>query len=145
MFENFNRKIAPEFQDFEPYVCMSNSVDSSCKFVGKCVTIMEVLQSLWEEAKEVASNSDSCTRIAGTEFQMSTFNFLFCITLGECILKHTDNLSRSLQNLNLLQLMLIILQSGSNFNLSILEIQLKMVGSAFTNHLSCSLKRLQNT
>ncbi len=29
---------------------------------------------------------------------MSTFNFLFGTIVGECILKHMDNLSRTLQN-----------------------------------------------
>ena len=29
---------------------------------------------------------------------MSTFNFVFGVVLGERILKHTDNLSKTLQN-----------------------------------------------
>ena len=37
-------------------------------------------------------------RINGVKTQMENFNFFFRIELGERILKHTDNLSRTLQN-----------------------------------------------
>ena len=36
-------------------------------------------------------------RINGVVTVMSSFNFVFCCCLGETLLKHTDNLSRSLQ------------------------------------------------
>lgn len=57
----------------------------------------KVFQALWEEAKEIAPDSETRTRIAGVEFKMSTFPYLFGVLLGECVLKHTDNLSKTLQ------------------------------------------------
>ena len=53
---------------------------------------------LWEEAKEIAPDSETRTHITGVEFKMSTFPFLFGVLLGERVLKHTDNLSKTLQN-----------------------------------------------
>ena len=37
-------------------------------------------------------------RIIGVEHQMNSFNFLFGVVLGEHILKHRDNLSKTLQD-----------------------------------------------
>ena len=55
----------------------------------------EVFQAFWEE---IAHDADARTRIAGIQFQMTIFNYLFGITLGEVILNHTDNLSKTLQS-----------------------------------------------
>ena len=58
----------------------------------------EVFQAFWEEVKDIAPDADARTRITGVQFHMTTFNYLFGTTLGELILKHTDNLSKTLQN-----------------------------------------------
>ena len=42
-------------------------------------------------------DSETRARVAGVEAIMNRFNFLFGLVLGEKLLKHTDNLSRSLQ------------------------------------------------
>jgi len=52
----------------------------------------------WEEALEVARDTESRARIQGVHAQMQTFEFLFGAVLGEMILRHTDNLSRTLQS-----------------------------------------------
>ena len=39
-----------------------------------------------------------CERIVGVQSVMTKFEYLFGVFLGECILKHTDNLSKTLQN-----------------------------------------------
>ncbi len=41
-------------------------------------------------------------RIQGVSSQMNTFNFLFGTYLGELVLRHTDNLSKTLQHQSLL-------------------------------------------
>lgn len=46
-----------------------------------------------------SSDSDTRARLIGVESMMTLFNYFFGIVLGERILKHTDNLSRTLQNL----------------------------------------------
>ena len=37
------------------------------------------------------TGADAHTHISGVQFQITTFNYLFGITLGELILKHTNN------------------------------------------------------
>ena len=54
--------------------------------------------STWDEAIEVVKDTESKARIQGVRAQMKTFNFLFGTVLGEMVLRHTDNLSRTLQD-----------------------------------------------
>ena len=60
--------------------------------------LLNILQKLWE-ARDIVSDSDTRARLIGVESMMTLFNFFFGIVLGERILKHTENLSRTLQNL----------------------------------------------
>ena len=57
-----------------------------------------VLLSTWEKAREAVKDTESKARIQGVCSQMNTFNFLFGTMLGLYVLRHTDNLSRSLQS-----------------------------------------------
>ena len=52
----------------------------------------------WDEATEVVKDTESKARIQGVRAQVKTFNFLFGSILGEMVLRHTDNLSRTLQD-----------------------------------------------
>ena len=56
------------------------------------------LQETWEEAVEVVRDTETKARIRGASAAMNTFDFLFGCMLGEMILKHSDNLSSTLQN-----------------------------------------------
>ena len=56
-----------------------------------------VLMSTWDEAIEVVKDTESKARIQGVYAQMKTFNFLFGTVLGEMVLRHMDNLSKTLQ------------------------------------------------
>lgn len=68
--------------------------DSLSSILSNCV----VLQELWDECLEVVKDSETIARINGVASEMNTFRFLFGIELGEMILKHTDNLSKTLQH-----------------------------------------------
>ncbi len=57
----------------------------------------QVLQQTWEESIEVVCDSETKARIRGVSSVMSTFDHLYRNMLGEMLLKHADNLSRSLQ------------------------------------------------
>ena len=46
---------------------------------------------------DVVKDSETIARINGVVSQMSKFSFLFGV-LGEMILRHTDNLSKTLQH-----------------------------------------------
>ena len=58
----------------------------------------EVLQSTWQEASSITSNSEMKARIGGVSASMKTFNFIYGAIFGEIVLKHYDNLSGTLQH-----------------------------------------------
>ena len=58
----------------------------------------QALQETWQESVEVAHDTETKARIGGVEAQMNTFDYLFGTMLGHMVLRHTDNLSRALQD-----------------------------------------------
>ena len=57
-----------------------------------------VLQELWEKATDVVRDTATKAHIRGVAAQMTTFDFFFGLLLGELLLNHCDNLSKTLQN-----------------------------------------------
>ena len=57
-----------------------------------------MFQEFWDDARDITSDSENCARITGVKAQMEKFDFLFGLCLGDCILHHTDNLSKTLQS-----------------------------------------------
>ena len=57
----------------------------------------QVLQTTWDQATEVSTDTEIKARILGVSTQMGKFDFLFGVVLGQLILGHSDNLSKSLQ------------------------------------------------
>ena len=57
-----------------------------------------VLQSLWDQALSIVHDTETIARINGVSTVMKKFEFYFGLVLGEMILRHTDNLSKTLQN-----------------------------------------------
>ena len=55
------------------------------------------LEATWNEASEVATQSEIKSRINGVSSKLKEFDFLFGLMLAERILKHTDNLSKTIQ------------------------------------------------
>ena len=64
----------------------------------------ELLLGVWTEAQEGHLDSKIRARVIGVEAQMLTFNFLFGVSLGSLILRHSDNLSKSWQHESTCQL-----------------------------------------
>ena len=56
------------------------------------------LQHLWETAKDSTADPTIKGRIIGVQSQFKTFSFFFGVNLAELALKHTDNLSKTLQS-----------------------------------------------
>ena len=56
-----------------------------------------VLNELWGKACEVVKDTETIARIRGAETQMVSFEFFYGLVLGEMLLRHTDNLSRTIQ------------------------------------------------
>ena len=61
----------------------------------------EALFRLWEDSLEIVRETDMRARIIGVNSCMKTFNFFFGVVLGELVLSHSDNLSKSLQSTRL--------------------------------------------
>lgn len=57
-----------------------------------------VLQELWEKTVDVVRDTETIARIRGVAAQMTSFDFFFGLVLGEMLLRHCDNLSKTLQN-----------------------------------------------
>ena len=55
------------------------------------------LMATWEEALDVAKQSKLKAKINGVAAKMNEFEFLFCIMLAELLLRHCDNLSKTIQ------------------------------------------------
>ena len=96
LFEMLKQQIAPECPGFRTLCPTRWMVKASS--LESVVKNHQVFQSLWEEAKEIAPDSETRTRITGKAFKMSTFAYLFGVLLGECVQKHSDNLSKTLQS-----------------------------------------------
>lgn len=56
-----------------------------------------VFQSLWDVSYESSKDSETRARITGVKSQMASFDFLFGVALGHELLRHSDILSKSLQ------------------------------------------------
>ena len=57
----------------------------------------ETLMETWNESVEVLKDTEMKARVLGVLSQMKRFDYFFGVLLGEVILSHSDNLSRTLQ------------------------------------------------
>ena len=57
----------------------------------------DVLHALWEESLDSVKDVEMRSRIRGVSSHMQSFDFFFGLVLGEMILRHSDNLSKTLQ------------------------------------------------
>ena len=55
------------------------------------------LQLLWEDSLENVREPEMRSRVLGVSISMKSFDFFFGVTIGEMLLRHSDNLSRTLQ------------------------------------------------
>ena len=58
----------------------------------------EVLLDLWDDCLDVVKQAELRSRIIGVQAQMSNFGFYWGINLGELLLRHVDNPSKTIQN-----------------------------------------------
>ena len=57
----------------------------------------DVLLRQWDESLEIFKDTEMKARIQGVSAQMKKIDFFFGVSLGYLIMRHTDNLSRTLQ------------------------------------------------
>ena len=96
MFEKLKDKLAldtPGFRVLCPtrWTVRANSLQS-------VLDNYSFLQEFWEESKDLASDPLVKARIIGVQAQFKNFRYFFGVLLGELILKHSDNLSKTLQS-----------------------------------------------
>ena len=96
LFEQLKSEIAPSQPGFRTLCPTRWTVRAAS--LESVLNNYAILQQLREEALNIATDSDARTRIMGVQAQMDSFEYLFGLVLGECILKHTDNLSKTLQS-----------------------------------------------
>ena len=96
MFNALKSQISPESPGFRT-LCPTRWTVRGCS-LESILENYSVFEMLWEEVKESSSDSETHARVNGVQAMMETFEYLFGLSLGERILKHTDNLSRTIQN-----------------------------------------------
>ncbi len=69
--------------------------------LSRIISNYSFLQTTFEECKDLTTDTEMKSRIIGTISQMRSFDFFFGTMLAELILKHSDNLSRTLQHAHL--------------------------------------------
>ena len=96
IFRKLKAEMAPDGPGFRTLCPTRWTVRASS--LESVIKNFSVLQGLWEEARDIVKDSETRARIIGVQSMMMTFDYLFGLVLGERILKHTDNLSKTLQN-----------------------------------------------
>ena len=96
IFEKLKDHLAPDTPGFHVlcptrWTVRTNSLQS-------VLDNYSVLQKLWEESKGKASDPSVKARIIGVQAQFKKFSYFFSVLLGELILQHNDNLSKTLQS-----------------------------------------------
>lgn len=95
ILEQLKREMAPDTPGFR-VLCPTRWTVRAAS-LNSVLKNYSVLQSLWETCYECTKDAETRSRIIGVKAQMQSFDFLFGVSLGYDILRHTDNLSRTLQ------------------------------------------------
>ena len=99
LFDKINETLVPDTPGFRVlcptrWTVRADSLES-------VVDNYAALQELWEESREDTTDPSIKARIIGIQAQFRMFNYFFGVLLGELILRHSDNLSKTLQSTKL--------------------------------------------
>ena len=95
-FEKLKADLAPETPGFRVLCPTRWTVRAAT--LQSVIDNYEVLLQVWQEALDGSLDGEMRARIIGVEAQMMKFDFLFGVCLGSLILRHSDNLSKTLQH-----------------------------------------------
>ena len=95
-FQKLKQELAPDTPGFR-VICPTRWTVRAAS-LQSVLDNYEVLLGVWTEAQEGHLDSEIRARVIGVEAQMLTFDFLFGVSLGSLIVRHSDNLSKSLQH-----------------------------------------------
>ena len=96
MFQNLKEDLAPDTAGLR-VLCPTRWTVRG-KSLESVLDNYTVLQSTWDATLETRLDPEMKSRVIGVKAQMETFNFFFGVCLGEWILTHADNLSKTLQS-----------------------------------------------
>lgn len=99
MFDNLKKDLAPDSPGFR-VLCPTRWTVRG-KSLKSILDNYAVLQEQFDLCLESRLEPDIKSRIIGVKHQMSTFEFFVGVVIGERVLKHTDNLSKTLQHKDL--------------------------------------------
>lgn len=95
-FEKLKADLAPETPEFR-VLCPTRWTVRAVS-LQSVIDNYEVLLLVWQEPLDGSLDGEMRARIIGVETQMMKFDFLFGVCLGSLILRHSDNLSKTLQH-----------------------------------------------
>ena len=95
IFDNLKEELSPDTPGFRVlcptrWTVRANSLQS-------VLDNYAALQSTWETTLESKLDTEMKSRVLGVRAQMETFDFFYGVYLGKLVLKHADNLSKTLQ------------------------------------------------
>ncbi len=96
IFQKLRNEISPNYAGFRTLCPTRWTVRASS--LASVINNYSIILSVWDEALTIARDTETRARLIGVQYVMSQFEYFFGIVLGEVILKHTDNLSKTLQN-----------------------------------------------
>ena len=99
LFQKLKSELAPDSPGFHVLCPTRWTVRASS--LQSVLDNYEVLLGVWNEALSLQLDVEMRARITGVNTQMHTFDFLFGVSLGNLLLRHTDNLSKTLQHKSL--------------------------------------------
>lgn len=99
LFENIKKELAPDSPGLRVLCPTRWTVRGES--LQSLTNNYSVVQEVWDECLESRLQPDIRSRVIGVQAQMQKFNFIFGVILGERILKHADNISKTLQHRDL--------------------------------------------
>ncbi|WAQ94137.1 hypothetical protein MAR_006608 [Mya arenaria] len=95
-FEKLRKEMSPYTPGFRVLCPTRWTVTAEC--LKSVLDNYSILQKLWDTTYETTKDTETKVHIVGVKSQMASFDFLYGVTLGYKLLKHSDNLSKALQH-----------------------------------------------
>lgn len=95
LFDKLKETIAPESPGFRTLCPTRWTVRAAS--LDSVLENWEVLRELWSYSLETKLEPEVKSRIIGVRYQMETFDYFFGVQLGNIVVRHSDNLSKTIQ------------------------------------------------
>ena len=96
MFDELKKQLSPDTPGFR--VLCPTRWTVRAESLKSILNNYKVLQDLWDTALETGLDAEVRSRVTGVKAQMEKFSFFFGVYIGELVLGHGDNLSKTLQS-----------------------------------------------